>query len=81
MHRRYQTQPSAMRSAVLLPNITTNRGFNMIFTAHYMHRRKEEPDYYRTVTSDTLNNAIKQAERYTRKGFIMVGMESKEGVN
>ncbi len=53
----------------------------MIFTAHYMHRRKEEPDYYRTVTSDTLNNAIKQAERYTRKGFIMVGMESKEGVN
>lgn len=46
----------------------------MRFLARYMHRRHERSEYWRTIYADTLNEAIKQAERYTRKGFIMAGV-------
>ena len=52
----------------------------MTLTARYIHRRGAEPEYFRTVHGDTLAEASKEAERYTRKGFIMVGMTQKEGV-
>lgn len=51
----------------------------MTFTARYIHRRGAEPEYYRTVHADTINDASKEAERYTRKGFVMVGLLKKEG--
>lgn len=44
-----------------------------------MHRRQEKPEYYRTIYADTINEAIKEAERYTRKDFIMVGTTQKQG--
>ncbi len=51
----------------------------MRYLAKYQHRRHEAPEYYRTVSgADSLNEAIKQAERWTRKGFIMVGVTSHE---
>jgi hypothetical protein len=46
----------------------------MTFKARYMHRRQLEPEYYRTVYADTLNEAIRLANRYARKGFIMAGV-------
>lgn len=46
----------------------------MRYLARYIHRRKEAPDYHRTIHADTLNEAIKQAERYTRKGYICAGV-------
>jgi len=48
------------------------------YIARYMHRRGQEPDYYRTVDGDTLNDATRAAERYTRKNFIMVGVTSND---
>ena len=48
----------------------------MKFTARYMHRRHEEPEYYRTIAANSLNEAIKLSERMTRKGFIMTGTTS-----
>ena len=46
----------------------------MKYLARYMHRRHEAPEYYRTIFADSVNEAIKQAERYTRKGFICAGV-------
>jgi hypothetical protein len=51
----------------------------MTFNARYIHRRGAELEYYRTVYGDSINEAMKEAERYTRKGFIMVGLTEKEG--
>lgn len=53
----------------------------MTFIARYIHRRGLDPDYWRTIHADTLNEASKEAERYTRKGFIMVGLTQKEGAD
>lgn len=50
----------------------------MKYLAKYQHRRHEAPEYYRTIHSEGLNEAIKQAERWTKKGFIMVGVTSHE---
>lgn len=49
----------------------------MAFKSRYLHRRNEKPEYYRTIHADTLNEAIKQAERYTKKGYICVGITSQ----
>ena len=51
----------------------------MTFIAKYMHRRHEQPPYYRTIHGDTINEAIKEAERYTRKGFLFVGTTQRQG--
>lgn len=51
----------------------------MTFTAHYMHRRHEKPDYWRTVAADGLNEAQKLADIYTRKGFVCVGIKQQLG--
>ena len=42
----------------------------MKFIAHYIGTSV----YYRTIFADSLNDAIKIAERFTRKGFIMKGI-------
>lgn len=49
----------------------------MKFTARYMHHRHEQPEYFRTVHADSINEAIKLAERFTRKGFIMAGCKGE----
>lgn len=46
----------------------------MKYLAKYLHRRGENPPYYRVVYADSINEAMKQAERYTRKGFLCVGV-------
>lgn len=48
----------------------------MRFKARYLHRRKEKPEYWRTVWGDSASEAMKLAERYTRKGFICAGVIS-----
>lgn len=45
----------------------------MKFTARFMHRRHEKPEYFRTIYADTINEAIGLARRYERKGYIMTG--------
>lgn len=49
----------------------------MKFIARYIHRRGESPEYHRTVYADSINEAIKLAERFTRKGFICCGVKSE----
>ena len=51
----------------------------MTLLARYIHRRGEKPEYYRTIHADTLSEASKEADRYARKGFVMVGMVRREG--
>jgi len=46
----------------------------MRFIARYMHRRHEAPEYYKTIFADTLNEAIKAAQRFTRKGYLCAGV-------
>lgn len=41
----------------------------MRFKAEYYNRKTGET-YWRTVTSDTLQDAMKISDRYARKGFI-----------
>lgn len=54
------------------------------YIARYIQRRPETPlaapkEYFRTVSgTDSLKDAMRQAERFTRKGFICVGMTSQE---
>lgn len=52
----------------------------MKFKAKYMHRRdrKANPDKYRDLFADTLEDAIKLAERWTTKGYIMAGVTHTE---
>lgn len=49
----------------------------MKFLARYMHRRHEQPEYYRVVYADSINEAINQAIKYTRKGYIMTGCKGE----
>lgn len=51
----------------------------MVFVAKYVNRAKPEPPYYRTVHADTVYEATKIADRYTRKGFICVNVKEKIG--
>jgi hypothetical protein len=51
----------------------------MTFKARYIHRRQLEPEYYRAIHGDSLNDAIKQADRFTRQGFIMAGVTLTNG--
>jgi hypothetical protein len=51
----------------------------MTWTARYIHRRGEAPEYFRTVHGNSINEAIREAERYTRKGFLMVGLTQRQG--
>lgn len=47
----------------------------MKFIAKYQHRRHAEPEYFRTITNaDSLNEALRIAEKFTRKGYICVGV-------
>lgn len=46
----------------------------MRFIARYMHRRHEQPEYFLTIWADELNEAIKAAQRFTRKGYICAGV-------
>lgn len=40
-----------------------------MYTAHYINR-ESGAEYYRTIYADTINEAIKIANRWARKGFI-----------
>lgn len=51
---------------------------SMIYQAKYMHRRHEQPEYWRTICADSLNEAIKIADRYARNGFICVGLKQTD---
>lgn len=51
----------------------------MMWTARYIPRRGESAEYFRTVHGDTVNEGIKEADKYTRKGFICVGLTQKQG--
>lgn len=46
----------------------------MTFLARYSDQKEE---YYRTVHADTLNDAIKQAEKLESKGFILTSLKGK----
>lgn len=46
----------------------------MRFKARYLHRRGEFAEYYRTVWADSVNEAIRIAERYARKGYLCAGV-------
>jgi hypothetical protein len=44
----------------------------MRFLAQYINRKADDViPYYRTVFGDDINEALRIAERYTRKGYIM----------
>lgn len=50
----------------------------MTYRARYIPRRdKTLPEYWRTIREETLSDAIKQAERYTRKGYLCVGVTNQ----
>lgn len=51
----------------------------MTWIARYIHRRGTEKEYFRTVHGDNINEGMKEADRYTRKGFICVGLTQKQG--
>lgn len=51
----------------------------MMFVARYIHRRAKEPEYFRTVYADNVSEAMRQAEKYTRKGFVCVSVKEKQG--
>lgn len=47
----------------------------MTYKARYIHRRQLAPEYWRTITgAESVNHAMQLAERWTRKGFICVGV-------
>ena len=48
----------------------------MTFKARYIHRRQQAPEYWRTIQADNLNDAARIAERYAKKGYIMVGVSN-----
>lgn len=41
----------------------------MRFKACYINKTDPSQEYWRTVTSDSLNQAMKEAERLARKGY------------
>lgn len=43
----------------------------MRFTAHYINR-KAEGKYWRTVYADNIHDATREAEKYVRKGWLLV---------
>ncbi len=52
----------------------------MKYTARYMHRRDREGnlDKFRIIHADTLSEAIKKAEQWTTKGYIMAGVTQND---
>lgn len=46
----------------------------MTFKAEYYNRKTGET-YWRTVIVDTLQDAIKQSDRYARKGFVRLTLK------
>ncbi len=50
----------------------------MRYKARYIHRKKESPDYWFTIYGDNPNEAMRIAERYTKKGFLCVGVKSED---
>lgn len=53
----------------------------MTFIAEYRNRKnrsKEAPPYWCTIYADTLNEAIKRAEKYTKKNYTMITVIQKE---
>jgi len=51
----------------------------MTFIARYIHRRGQQPEYFRTVYGDTLKEAMEEADKYARNGYICAGIKQKEG--
>ena len=47
-----------------------------MFTAHYLNRLTGA-EYWRTVWGDTINEAMRAADRYARKGFIVASVRQK----
>lgn len=47
-----------------------------MFTARY-YNRSTGAEYYRTVWGDTINEAMRAADRYARKGFIVASVSQK----
>jgi len=41
----------------------------MRFIARYQHMENSKPEYYRTIDADTMNEGLKLADRYARKGY------------
>lgn len=48
----------------------------MKFLARYLSLSGDKPEYYRTIYADSVNEAIKLADRYTRKGYLCAGVKS-----
>jgi hypothetical protein len=51
----------------------------MTWIARYVDRARQKPDYFRTIHADSLNEAIKIAELYTRKGYLFLSTKQKRG--
>lgn len=59
----------------------------MKFTAHYMKKAPNvlqigganKTEYYRTIHTDSINDAIKTAEHYVRNGYICTGVKQQLG--
>lgn len=50
----------------------------MTFVACYIHRIGNKPRYYRQVYADTINEATLRAEKYTKKGYMILHIVQKE---
>jgi hypothetical protein len=47
----------------------------MRFIARYKHIENQELEYYRTIDADSLNEGLKIADRYARKGYRAVKVQ------
>ena len=48
----------------------------MRFKAHFKHKSIERFEYHRTIDADSLEEAIKIADKWARKGFVCVTIKS-----
>ncbi len=49
----------------------------MKFNAEYRYKHDGMPTYYRTIFADSINEAMKRAERYAKKGYICARITSQ----
>jgi hypothetical protein len=50
----------------------------MIYRAKYIQRRGENLHYYQEIVADSINEAIRLADKHTKKGYICIGVTSRE---
>lgn len=50
-----------------------------MFRAHYINF-KTKAEYWRTVWADGIHEAVMLSERYTKKGFLCVGVTQEKNM-